>query len=147
MNPNLVPTEPTKESTNVKVGCLNEGRRVDYVLQEAPVEYFNEYLFALASHLCYWFVPRTIVVFCFCFLQILFRVIIWKYLTCRTSRDSMLLVLKEIYGDMNISSDNQLPQNILPFELNEGQSSSDGSTPNEPTIPLEMPSIYGFGRK
>lgn len=54
MNPNLIPSEPINETTNVKVGCLNEGKRVDYVLQEAPVEYFNEYLFALASHLCYW---------------------------------------------------------------------------------------------
>ena len=26
---------------------LNEGRRIDYVLQEAPLESFNEYLFAL----------------------------------------------------------------------------------------------------
>lgn len=54
LNSNLVPSEPITEFTNVKVGCLNEGRRVDYVLQETPVEYFNEYLFALASHLCYW---------------------------------------------------------------------------------------------
>lgn len=37
-----------------KVGMLNGGRRIDYVLQEKPIESFNEYLFALQSHLCYW---------------------------------------------------------------------------------------------
>ncbi|CAH8543119.1 unnamed protein product [Heterobilharzia americana] len=33
---------------------LNQGRRMDYVLQEAPLESFNEYLFALTSHAAYW---------------------------------------------------------------------------------------------
>ena len=41
------------EST-VNWGNLNKGRRIDYVLQESPIESFNEYLFALASHACYW---------------------------------------------------------------------------------------------
>ncbi|CAN7990219.1 unnamed protein product, partial [Ixodes hexagonus] len=36
------------------LGRLNGGRRIDYVLQEKPIESFNEYLFALASHACYW---------------------------------------------------------------------------------------------
>ena len=36
------------------IGELNQGRRVDYVLQEKPIEKLNEYLFALSSHLCYW---------------------------------------------------------------------------------------------
>ena len=36
------------------VGKLNRGRRVDYVLQEKPIESFNDYLFALSSHACYW---------------------------------------------------------------------------------------------
>lgn len=36
------------------LGALNEGKRIDYVLQEAPLEFFNEYLFALTSHVCYW---------------------------------------------------------------------------------------------
>uniref|UniRef100_A0A8C4WZC3 DDHD domain-containing protein n=1 Tax=Eptatretus burgeri TaxID=7764 RepID=A0A8C4WZC3_EPTBU len=36
------------------MGRLNGGRRVDFVLQEAPIESVNEYLFALQSHLCYW---------------------------------------------------------------------------------------------
>lgn len=49
--------EPQKEEeTHVKVGLLNGGNRIDYVLQEKPIESFNEYLFALQSHLCYWYV-------------------------------------------------------------------------------------------
>lgn len=39
---------------DLKIGNLNGGRRIDYVLQEAPVEYINEYIFALTSHICYW---------------------------------------------------------------------------------------------
>src|SRR5262245_49439072 len=38
---------------DIGLGKLNGGRRVDYVLQEAPLESFNEYLFALSSHVCY----------------------------------------------------------------------------------------------
>ncbi|KAM5272526.1 SEC23-interacting protein isoform 5-T5 [Ctenodactylus gundi] len=57
-----------------KVGMLNGGRRIDYVLQEKPIESFNEYLFALQSHLCYW-----------------------------ESEDTALLLLKEIYRTMSIS--------------------------------------------
>ncbi|NXU79812.1 S23IP protein, partial [Oreotrochilus melanogaster] len=49
-NPDL----PKDEDFFVKVGMLNGGRRIDYVLQEKPIESFNEYLFALQSHLCYW---------------------------------------------------------------------------------------------
>uniref|UniRef100_A0A671P158 SEC23-interacting protein-like n=1 Tax=Sinocyclocheilus anshuiensis TaxID=1608454 RepID=A0A671P158_9TELE len=66
--------EPQKEEeTQVKVGMLNGGKRIDYVLQEKPIESFNEYLFALQSHLCYW-----------------------------ESEDTALLLLKEIYKTMNI---------------------------------------------
>ena len=39
-----------------EVGRLNGGRRVDYVLQEKPIEKLNEYLFALSSHLSYWYI-------------------------------------------------------------------------------------------
>lgn len=39
---------------NVTIGKLNGGRRIDHVLQEAPFEYINEYIFALTSHICYW---------------------------------------------------------------------------------------------
>lgn len=36
------------------MGTINGGDRVDYVLEEAPIELINEYLFALQSHACYW---------------------------------------------------------------------------------------------
>ncbi|XP_060765092.1 phospholipase DDHD2 [Neoarius graeffei] len=58
-----------EEKKMIEVGKLNGGRRIDYVLQEKPIESFNEYLFAIQSHLCYW-----------------------------ESEDTALLVLKEIYG-------------------------------------------------
>ncbi|XP_061491812.1 SEC23-interacting protein isoform X2 [Rhineura floridana] len=61
------------EDMTIKVGLLNGGRRIDYVLQEKPIESFNEYLFALQSHLCYW-----------------------------ESEDTALLLLKEIYRTMNV---------------------------------------------
>ncbi|KAF8563986.1 hypothetical protein P879_11568 [Paragonimus westermani] len=35
-------------------GQLNNGRRIDFVLQEAPLESFSDYLFALGSHAAYW---------------------------------------------------------------------------------------------
>lgn len=45
-----------REHREIKMGMLNGGRRIDYVLQEKPIESFNEYLFAIQSHLCYWWV-------------------------------------------------------------------------------------------
>lgn len=37
------------------IGLLNDGSRVDHVLQEKPIEYvFNEYVFAFSSHASYW---------------------------------------------------------------------------------------------
>ncbi|XP_057340972.1 phospholipase DDHD2 isoform X1 [Microplitis mediator] len=69
---------------NIKMGKLNGGRRIDYVLQEAPFEYINEYIFALTSHVCYW-----------------------------ESEDTMLLILKEIYGTNGIQADAQMPQQLL----------------------------------
>lgn len=66
-------TEQT-EQPEVKMGMLNEGRRIDYVLQEKPIESFNEYLFAIQSHLCYW-----------------------------ESEDTALLLLKEIYDKLGVS--------------------------------------------
>ncbi|XP_046327437.2 phospholipase DDHD2-like isoform X2 [Haliotis rufescens] len=56
------------------MGQLNEGRRVDFVLQEKPIESFNDYLFALASHGCYW-----------------------------ESEDTVLLFLKELYSPFGIA--------------------------------------------
>ena len=57
---------------------LNGGRRIDHVLQEAPHESFNEYLFALAAHLCYW-----------------------------ESEDTCLLIVKDIYAQMGIAADDE----------------------------------------
>lgn len=52
----IIGTEESNETEekDLKIGMLNGGRRIDYVLQEAPIESFNEYLFAIQSHLCYW---------------------------------------------------------------------------------------------
>ena len=61
---------------NIKIGMINGGRRVDYVLQERPIESFNEYLFAFASHACYW-----------------------------ESEDTMLLIVKEILSNLSIKAD------------------------------------------
>ncbi len=58
---------------------LNNGARVDHVLQEAPLESFNEYLFALASHLCYW-----------------------------ESEDTCLMVLKDIMASRGVSADDEV---------------------------------------
>uniref|UniRef100_A0A8D3D1Z4 SEC23 interacting protein n=1 Tax=Scophthalmus maximus TaxID=52904 RepID=A0A8D3D1Z4_SCOMX len=66
-----------EEEPQVKIGMLNGGNRIDYVLQEKPIESFNEYLFALQSHLCYW-----------------------------QSEDTTLLILKEIYSTMGIHPEN-----------------------------------------
>ncbi|KAK2491636.1 hypothetical protein MC885_015492 [Smutsia gigantea] len=65
-NPELSSEKPSDANTEevsgavneevppISVGMLNGGQRIDYVLQEKPIESFNEYLFALQSHLCYW---------------------------------------------------------------------------------------------
>lgn len=68
----------------VVLGKLNGGRRIDYVLQERPLESFNDYLFAFQSHLCYW-----------------------------TSEDTVLLMIKEIYNDMDVMADSQMT-NVFP---------------------------------
>ncbi|XP_040905574.1 SEC23-interacting protein [Toxotes jaculatrix] len=67
------PEPQREEEPHVKIGMLNGGNRIDYVLQEKPIESFNEYLFALQSHLCYW-----------------------------QSEDTALLLLKEIYRTVGI---------------------------------------------
>lgn len=40
----------------INAGKLNGGKRIDYVLQEAPLESINEYFFSVSSHLMYWYV-------------------------------------------------------------------------------------------
>lgn len=62
------------EQPEIEMGMLNGGRRIDYVLQEKPIESFNEYLFAIQSHLCYW-----------------------------ESEDTALLLLKEIYDKLGVA--------------------------------------------
>ncbi|CAJ1068844.1 phospholipase DDHD2 isoform X3 [Xyrichtys novacula] len=66
------------EQPEIKVGMLNGGRRIDFVLQEKPIESFNEYLFAIQSHLCYW-----------------------------ESEDTALLLLKEIYDKHGVVFEQQ----------------------------------------
>ncbi|NXI47887.1 DDHD2 Phospholipase, partial [Galbula dea] len=74
------PPAVKEEPPLINVGRLNGGNRIDYVLQEKPIESFNEYLFALQGHLCYW-----------------------------ESEDTVLLVLKEIYQTQGITLDQPLP--------------------------------------
>ncbi|KAJ7305147.1 hypothetical protein JRQ81_011034 [Phrynocephalus forsythii] len=78
--PEELATPVKEEPAPVNVGMLNGGHRIDYVLQEKPIESFNEYLFALQGHLCYW-----------------------------ESEDTVLLLLKEIYQTMGINMDQPLP--------------------------------------
>lgn len=54
VNTEETPVTVKEEVPLINVGMLNGGQRIDYVLQEKPIESFNEYLFALQSHLCYW---------------------------------------------------------------------------------------------
>jgi len=73
----------TYDETDInKYGLLNKGRRIDYVLQERPLEAFNDYLFAFQSHLCYW-----------------------------TSEDTVLMILRELYGLEGISPIKRSPKN------------------------------------
>jgi len=58
---------------STRIGRLNGGRRIDYVLQEKPIELFNEYIFAFTSHASYW-----------------------------QNEDSALIILNEIYQTDNI---------------------------------------------
>ncbi|KAJ2942344.1 hypothetical protein O0L34_g15894 [Tuta absoluta] len=69
------------------LGALNSGRRVDYVLQEAPFEMINEYLSSMTSHVCYW-----------------------------ESEDTMLLMLREIYDALGVKPDHVVPQQSLTVE-------------------------------
>lgn len=73
--------------TDLSLGRLNQGRRIDYVLQEAPLEFFNGYLFALTSHVCYW-----------------------------ESEDTCLFLVKEIYSSMGVQTDSKIPQHSLTIE-------------------------------
>lgn len=73
--------------TTPNIGYLNKHNRIDFVLQEAPLEYFNEYLFAITSHVCYW-----------------------------ESEDTILFIVKNIYNTKGIDSDKRAPQHTLNIE-------------------------------
>ena len=75
---------PVMEQVTVLQSQLNSGRRIDFVLQEAPLESFNEYVFAVTSHLCYW-----------------------------ESEDTSLMIIKETYSNMDIFADSEMPQTKL----------------------------------
>lgn len=76
------------EWDNRPIGKLNQGRRIDYVLQHRPIEVINDYLFAFASHVSYWY--RIDKIF---FFVILYRTYLF---VSRDSEDTMLLIMKEI---------------------------------------------------
>lgn len=67
------------EFDQTRIGKLNGGRRIDYVLQEKPIELFNEYIFAFTSHANYWL-----------------------------NEDSALIILNEIYQVDGINLSDQL---------------------------------------
>lgn len=124
--------ELEQPTTDLPVGALNRNRRVDYVLQEAPFEIFNEYLFAISSHLGYW-----------------------------DSEDTILLILKEIYSYMNITADNKIPQQSMIIERptptpewkiqtkkqNEEVIGMDPTAPLTKNVQIGPPPISGFMKK
>ncbi|CAG9790560.1 unnamed protein product [Diatraea saccharalis] len=77
-------TQSDARATPELLGNLNGGRRIDYVLQETPLEMINEYLFAMSSHVCYW-----------------------------ESEDTMLLILREIYDSLGVAPDSTVPQQSM----------------------------------
>ncbi|XP_015594831.1 SEC23-interacting protein isoform X2 [Cephus cinctus] len=107
------PTETEQQANDdggadIKIGKLNGGRRIDYVLQEAPFESINEYIFTLTSHVCYW-----------------------------ESEDTMLMILKEIYGSMGIQADAQLPPQTMIIERSSpSQSTTSGPSTSNTTDSL-----------
>ncbi|PSN51111.1 hypothetical protein C0J52_07975 [Blattella germanica] len=98
---------------DVCIGQLNGGRRIDYVLQEAPLESFNEYIFAMKTHVCYW-----------------------------ESEDTMLMILKEVYSTMGISVDKSSVQSNLSSSSSANHSSGfySGSEAFVPTSASFTPS-------
>ncbi|XP_065558770.1 phospholipase DDHD2-like isoform X2 [Artemia franciscana] len=112
---------------NMHVGALNEGRRIDYVLQEGPLESVGEYVFAMASHVGYW-----------------------------QSEDTVLLILKEIYSDLGVSPDSiPAAEPQAQFQPNSAISISQSQagiinavpqyTPSAPRSHIALPSAQAFG--
>jgi hypothetical protein len=67
-NPIIILDTHITEWDNRPIGKLNQGRRIDYVLQHRSIEVINEYVFSFTSHVAYW-----------------------------CSEDTMLLIMKEIF--------------------------------------------------
>lgn len=98
----------TEADPVIRIGKLNGGCRIDYVLQEAPLESFNEYLFALTSHVVYWYGVAIIsnidpstssfLTSCDFFLFLLTQ-------KNRESEDTMLMMLRETYAGMGTRPD------------------------------------------
>lgn len=84
---------------SIKVGSLNGGRRIDYVLQEKPFESLNEYVFAFQSHLCYWESEDTL-------LMILKEILTVNHIFCDTE-DSQQTVSRQ---ESSASLTGSLPQ-------------------------------------
>ncbi|XP_023341735.1 phospholipase DDHD2 [Eurytemora carolleeae] len=105
---------PTQECEGGLTAELNKGRRIDYVLQEAPMESFNEYLWSLASHLCYW-----------------------------SSEDTALMVLKEIYNLRNVYPDDRFGEGTQSRTVQPGTEtySSNSTYSAPPTFTPAPPSI------
>jgi len=97
-----------EDTSALETTCINQGARVDHVLQEAPMESFNEYVFALASHLCYW-----------------------------ESEDTMLLILRQIYANIGVYSDDRLGGAAAP-----APSSSTSYVPPPSSQPLPKSTSY-----
>lgn len=84
----------------INFGQLNSGRRIDYVLQERPIEIVNEYLFAIASHGCYW-----------------------------SSEDTALLVIRELYRSRGfIPKFDESTTQMAPNSTNAATTSSTGES-------------------
>jgi len=96
-----------EDTSALETTCINQGARVDHVLQEAPMESFNEYVFALASHLCYW-----------------------------ESEDTMLLILRQIYANIGVYSDDRLGGAAAPApSLSTSSSTSFVTPPSSQPLP------------
>ncbi|XP_061185904.1 phospholipase DDHD2-like isoform X1 [Saccostrea echinata] len=115
----------SSQQEDIYMGQLNEGHRIDFVLQERPIESFNDYLFALSSHGCYW-----------------------------ESEDTVLLVLKELYSPQGMTPQMPGPEGAVKL-YNTAASPPRGSVPppmsqypsppsNQPVgVPLMTPPSHG----
>lgn len=100
---------PTTNSQSIKQQQikvnLNKGKRIDYMLQEKPIEFFNQYIFALATHACYW-----------------------------SNEDTILFVLKELYKLKQIYTVKDLGESELNLnQFNQEMPNSSSATSNSKT--------------